>query len=202
MRLFAEFLATIERLDIQSSYMQGRVAVIGQAQFFPERSLLCDDENFEHLKPDISLLVCLDPEFFTEPDQWLDRPSIKSSKTKTIQTLPHGSVVYHAYGAKAIFDGTAWNTQPYPDNFFQTVMAFQVQELGEQLHDGLLSSIVRVLKPGGIFIGSGDSYKNFYDSFPNESYGNIHLLQQVNLPNPGYSGYPFNEHVGVIFQKK
>ena len=69
---FTDFLGTIARLNIEPSHIQGPIAVIGQAQFFPERSLLCYDDNYENLKPEISFLACIDSSFFSNPERSLN----------------------------------------------------------------------------------------------------------------------------------
>ncbi len=63
-----------------------------------------------------------------------------------------------------------------------------------------MGTITRILHPGGIFIGSGGRFNNYHNEIADTN--PMQLIQSIDMPNPGYTGYPFDVHTGVIFQKR
>ncbi len=193
-----EFLHSINRLAIKQEYLLGNIMVIGQAQDFPERTLLCTDKFHGKLRANISLLACCDPELSTNPKGHLDANVEVSLTGEQLKSEPHGSIVYYHYGAKYAIDHFQ-----IPSNFFHAILAFHLVDLAKQLHDGLFPAITRVLRPRGYFMGSGGMRvePDYYEIVSNDPANQMELLQHVRLPNPSYSGYPFDDHIGVILQK-
>lgn len=194
------FLHSIDRLAIKPEYLKGNIAVIGQGQAFPERALLTTDRFHEQLNRDISLLVCFDSTPYSSPEYLLTTDVVVAPESEEIARLPYGSVVYYPWGAKYAIDDYG-----LPSNFIDTVLAFQIVNLAEQLNEGLLQSITDILRPGGHFIGSGGTRhtpQDYYEQITKGHTDQMNLIQQVRLSNPSPAGYPFNEHIGVILQKK
>ena len=197
--MLVEFLHSVDRLEMKPEYFQGNIAVIGQGQAFPERALLTIDRFHGQLNPDISLLACFDAAFFSNPELLLDTQVVIAPKGKKLTRLPKGSVVYYPWSAKGAID-----RYRVPSHYFDTVLAFQIVDLSEQLQNGLLQSIVHVLKHGGFFIGCGgmsNTPSDFYESITNGSNTQLRLIQKVRLSDFAPSGYPFTQHTGVILQK-
>lgn len=192
------FLHSIDRLIIKPEYMQGNIAVIGQGQAFPERALLTSDRFHEQLNRDISLLVCFDSASFSNPGLLLNIQEVFVPTGRELSRLPHGSVAFYPWGTQGAIDRYG-----LPSNLFDTILAFQILDLAEQLNNGLLASITHVLRPGGHFIGSGGTrhtLSDYYELVTGPT-SQMKLVQKVSLPNPSPAGYPFNEHIGVILQK-
>lgn len=195
-----QFLHSIDLLAIKPEYIKGNIAVIGQAQGFPERALLTTDRFHEQLNPDISLLTCFDFASFSNPRLLLNIDVNLAPSGKKMEQLPFGSVVYYPYVAQYAID-----RYTLPSNFFDTVLAFQIVDLADQLNDGLLQPIIKILKPGGLFIGSGGMRRvlgDYYELISADPTNQIHLIQRVRLSDLSAAGYPFTRHTGVILQKK
>lgn len=190
------FLATIDQLRIRSEWIKGNVGVIGQASLFPERTLVCKPPEFEQLRPEISTLICIDYELGTNPSHRLPDEDVQlfynpedldSSKRVFYSPLPAQMAL------PRITTG-----------FFDALIAFQIVDLGKQLQEGLVEEIVKVLKPGGYFFGSGGlqiSRQDFLRTISPLSTP-LDTLQLVDLPNPSYAGYPFDEHMGFIMIRR
>lgn len=196
MTVFLQFAQTVAPLEIHEEHLAGKVMVIGQAMAFPERALVCSWESrFKNLRKEIHLLVCCDPELFTHPNHHFETP-IDTNKID-IRNVKTPIAAYT--------EGAGYALREYfPRNFLDTIMAFEIPDLSQQLDEGLINEIARVLKPGGFFMGSGSLHTDlYYDNLANDASSSFRVVQQVNLRNPSHLGYPFyNHHRGVILQKK
>jgi len=200
--LLRYFLDDISPLNLKSEQVKGNVAIIGQGHIFPERALVCTvASEFRKLSDRISLLACFDNVVGCDLSLLLDEPVIRYPETDKLSTFPRGAVVDYSYGAQAILNGML-DFDPIDDNFFDTIMAFRIPDLGKQLYDqGLLPTIARVLKPDGHFIGSGGSLEGHFGYSRIDRLPNLRLIQSATLfPVTTGGSFP-GEHVGVIMQK-
>jgi len=195
MTIFQRFAQTVAPLAIVDKHLAGNVMIIGQGPAFPERILVCTSKSrFQTIRPAINLLVCCDGELFTHPSNYLDGDidtnieDIRRVKTR---------IASYSWGAQYALK------QHFPDNYLDTIMAFEIVSLSKQLQEGLMDEISRVLKPHGHFIGSGClNDESYYDRLSEDLHQPMRSVQQVNLGNPSQMSFPFmNHHRGVILQK-
>jgi hypothetical protein len=194
--IFQQFLSTVEPLKIQETDLSGTIMVIGHGPAFPERSLVCTSESkFRKLRPSVKRLICCDSELFCSPKYHFDIPV---SSTPDDLTKVHSRIISYPWAAGYAME------QWIPDNYIDTIFAFEIVELSGQLDRGLMTQIARVLKPGGNFIGSGCLHKeDYYNGLDSDKAQPMRVIQQENLGNPSDMGYPFqNAHRGVIIQKE
>lgn len=198
----SEFLDVVAKLDIPEHAFQGKIGVIGQGSYFPERTLICSMESeFEQLKSNISLLTCFDTYIGSDPALFLDNEVHYSLRTNQLQKLPHGSVVSYRWGAQAVLNNSSKQYGPFPNNFFDCITAFRIQNLGEQMRSGLLESVARVLRPGGFFVGSGGAQENLsmLDKASLEA-SSLKELHSTDLQLVTRFG-SFSHHVGFVVKK-
>lgn len=188
--IIKEFANTIKRLPITEEHVRGNVLIAGQGSAFPERLLVCTPPNFNTTKKSVNSITFCDHGIGTNPKNCLKKEvSIKWRGEKPNLR----GVEYYSDFLQLIL--------PFiEDNTFDTVMMFRISYIQENLVDeGLLESIKRVLKPGGIFIGSGGfEALDIADEIMRQDFN---ILATKELPNPDSSGYVYwKTHIGFILQ--
>jgi|GEM_PF-6285601 len=190
---FTEFARTINRLPIKVSDIQGDVLVGGHGSAFPERLLICSPESyFERLEKRITSLTTADLSPITNPELLLAHP-VLIGRRGNIPKFEKNSVTHYPTSLKEFL--------PFlPDDIFNTALFFRINRLQEQLDTfGLLKEIRRVIKPMGIFTGSG-SFESYQDAekILSSKFDTVILAQ---LKNPDPTGYIYKTHIGFICKK-
>lgn len=175
---FAESVEPLS-LSIKAQEIRGDVLVAGHGGFVPERIFVATSESgFDEIKPEVTSLTLIDDESSSDPE-------IYFSNTKNIikaQTC-------------ALHELAGQTTEPKYD----VVIFFRINNLQEQLEEGLLDDLYRILRTGGLVLGSG----NFNSKEEAEKLlrSKFEVKNLVSLPNPDYSGYTYNLHLGFKLQK-
>lgn len=191
--VFEQFVSTIDKMHIPKSAIKGKVCILGHGDAFPERSLICTVKSgFRKLRPDISELVASDPDAYFVPilfdEQTINSPNCIADSGKV--------KIYHESGQYLL--------PQYPPDYFDTVTLFRVTQLDEQLTAGLLDDVLRVLKPGGSFIGSGSCEDGKYLPYPEYEFPSnprYQIIQTVRLSSFDSSGYIYRKHLGFYIKK-
>jgi len=191
--VFREFVRSIQRIDFPKSHVSGKTCVIGHGPAFPERALICTPQSgFQTLRPEIPQVVCIEPEYSCiEVDFEHTVAHFPPPKSKK-RVLSYGTM------AQEILPR-------FGDNVFGTVLMFRVLGIDEQLQGGLMDSIMRTLKPGGHFIGSGDANDGRYvgTEFVLSETNVYSICSQVNMPSHDSSGYVFTrKSIGFNLEKR
>jgi hypothetical protein len=177
-----DFAQTVEPISLllKDQEIQGDVLVAGHGGFIPERIFVATAESgFDEVKPEISSLTLIDDESSSNPEIYFSHANSRiKAQTCTLQEL----------------------AGQLPEPKFDVVFFFRINNLQRQLEKGLLDNIYRMLKPGAFLIGSGgfDSQAEADQLLKTK----FKVENLVALPNPDYSGYPFNTaHIGFKLQK-
>jgi hypothetical protein len=180
------FAETVEprSLFIKEQEIKGDVLIAGHGGFVPERIFVATSESgFDEVKPEISSLLLIDDESSSNPEIYFSHANSRiKAQTCTLQEF-----------AQQI-------SEPKFDVVFFLRITTIENTLQKQLEKGLLSDIYRILKPGGLVIGSG--------GFVSEEEADQLLKTKfkvenlIALPNPDYSGYHYNAvHLGFKLRK-
>lgn len=173
--------------------IHGAVIVAGFGEVFPERALLCTSTSrFEKVRPEIHQLILCDPAPLAAPELMIDVPVqhrfLEIGDSAPAEPLWEGT---SSYGA------SLQTLLPrYAPDSVDALVFLSIPDLEEQIQKGLGELVERVLKPRGVFLGSG--------SFDQESV-NLHSGLTVErtrrFPNPDHAGL-YQEHLGFLARKK
>ena len=142
-----DFLRHIEGLGITPEQVKGRVLVVGQADVFPERSLLCTPESrFGQPRSAVTNIYCCDTTYPSDPGRRISTPCINT--------------IFEDHVPDPIPNTTYYEPSPAPDllnkmdpDFLDTVIMCRVPDVGKQIEEeGLIDIISTHLKSGGYFI--------------------------------------------------
>jgi hypothetical protein len=177
-----DFAKTVESLSliIKEQEIQGDVLVAGHGGFVPERIFVATaDSGFDEVKPEIESLTLIDDESSSNPEIYFSHTNGRiKAQTCTLQEL----------------------ADQLPEPKFDVVFFFRINNLQQQLEEGLLGDLFQMVKPGGQIIGSGGFVSEEEADKLLKSKFKVENL--VPLPNPDYSGYCFNiVHLGFKLQK-
>lgn len=129
------------------------VIAAGIGSVFPERALVCTiGSKFREVKPDIHELVCADPDLFVDPEFHLSTPVEK----RFLDYQQPGSSIESRQKRVSFYPHSLQELLPAlnPDSI-NALIFFSIPSIEGQLKKGLGELIEIVLKPGGVFMGSG-----------------------------------------------
>jgi len=177
---------------LPSEAVTGDILCVRNGQFFPERLFVCSPESeFTALNPHITSLTCCDTASFSNPELWLDEPV--SIERKSL-TPPPNTVRFIPVSLQTIAERGPLTPS------FDLVMMFRVHPFFNKQFGRIVGIVEPILKPGGIFVGSG----SFADKSEVEFLTNQRLLisHVVELPRVGRSFLPFYpKNIGFILKK-
>lgn len=169
------------------------VVAAGIGTVFPERALVCTiGSRFREVKPDIHELICADPELFVDPEfhlstpvekRFLDRRQPKAS----IESREKG-VSFYPHSLQELLP--ALN----PDSV-NALIFFSIPNIEGQLKRGLGELIEIVLKPGGVFMGSGSFSQERVDL-----HNGMTVEKAERFSDVDYTG-TYSHHFGFLAKK-
>jgi len=184
------FAATISRLPIRKEDIKGHVLIGGHGPAFPERALVCSpDSNYKQIRNGVTSITCCDPEPFTNPHLRVSHPVEVCGHTEEPKR-GQGSFNYYPSSLQEALKGMC-------SGIFDTAMFFRIVNLQEQF-PSLLPLVAKVLRPNGIFTGSGDFDSE--DKLRNLLEVEFDIRSLALLPSPDYSGFRYRTHIGFILQ--
>ena len=177
-----DFAETVEPLSLllKDQETKGDILIAGHGGFVPERIFVAtSDSGFDEVKPEITSLTLIDDESSSDPEIYFSRANGRiKAKTCTIQELADQTV----------------------EPKFDVAFFFRINNLQQQLDEGLLEDLYQILKPNGLLLGSGGF--NSKEEAEKLLKSKFEVENLVSLPNPDYSGYTFNQvHLGFKLQK-
>lgn len=185
---FAEVAA---RVLLDRTLVKKNVLVAGHGVEFPERSIVCTAQSrFRCQRPDIHVLIMADPGELAEPEIRINTPV-----TRRFLTGDEGERTTVEPGA-TFFPASLQELLPTlsPDSI-NALVFFGIPNLDQQLEEGLGGEVERVLRPLGVFVGSG----GFYDGEVRLA-SNLAVDRAVPLPNND-RGYLYHRHLGFVARK-
>ena len=177
------FVESIAPIGFQKDAIRGRVAILGGGPIIPERALLCMGNSLSTLQPEIQQVVSIQP-MYSRISYLFSDPVVEGALAR-----PQDRVVQYNASAQEVLPQLA-------EEYFDTVLMFRVPNIGTQLKMGLMDAIMRTLKRGGHFIGSGGEMKVIP---PSPAYS---IQSQVPLPNLDFSLYSYTNNWGFDLQKQ
>lgn len=174
------------------SMVRKNVLVAGQSHAFPERTIVCTTQSrFKIQRPDIHKLVLVDPGELVDPELVMRNPvrrQLPIEDNETAEAIEHGTTFFPASLQELL--------PKMEPNSFDALCFFGIVDLDDQLKHGLGEKIERVLKPDGVFVGSGD----FRDGYARLACG-LMLEQEVPLGSPDAAGNPYSHRIGFVARK-
>lgn len=171
------------------------VIAAGIGSVFPERALVCTiGSKFREVRPDIHELICADPASFVDPEFHLSTPVERrfldhrsSTAEASIESRQKG-VSFYPHSLQELLP--ALN----PDSV-NALIFFSIPSLEKQFQTGLGELIECVLKPGGVFIGSGD-----FDQERVALHNNMTVEKSEEFSNVDHAG-SYSHHLGFLARK-
>jgi hypothetical protein len=189
-----DFVETIRRLPVKRGDIKGDVLIAGHGSSIPERALVCSQKSgWSKMREGVRSLTCCDCEILTNPELLFEQEVLAGPFPRRRGEISEGTIRYSRDSFQYALDGV-------DDDTFDTALFFRIQMLQEQLEQGLLQQIGRVLKPHGIFTESG-SFDSM-EAAEGLTSGKFEIKSIKELPNPDYSGYPYKTHVGFVLEKR
>ena len=177
-----DFAETVEPLSLflKDQEIRGDVLIAGHGGFVPERIFVATpDSGFDVIKPEVASLTLIDDESSGDAEIYFSKAD--------------GKIKAQACSLQELADQTV-------EPKYDVILFFRINNLQEQLEEGLLGDLYRILRPGGHLLGSGGFNSKEEARKLMESKFKVENL--VSLPNPDYSGYPYNAvHLGFKLQK-
>lgn len=187
------FAHEVNRFLPDRSEVRKIVMVAGQSHAFPERSIVCTAQSrFKIPRPDIHRLVLVDPGELIDPELIMKNPvrrQLLVEDDEATMTIERGTTFFPASLHELL-------PTMEPDSF-NALLFFGIVDLDDQLEHGLGEKIERVLKPNGVFVGSGD----FADGYIHLT-ASLALEQEVSLANHDAAGNPYSHRIGFVARKK
>lgn len=186
------FAHEVNRFLPDRSEVRKNVLVAGQSHAFPERTIVCTAQSrFKIPRPNIHRLVLVDPGELIDPELIMRSPVRRQlfiEDEETTMTIERGTTFFPASLQELLP-----KMEPYS---FNALCFFGIVDLDDQLEHGLGEKIERVLKPDGVFVGSGD----FRDGYARLACG-LMLEQEVPLGSPDAAGNPYSHRIGFVARK-
>lgn len=175
------------------SAVKKTVMVAGHGHAFPERSIVCTAQSrFKIQRPDIQKLVLVDCGEFVDPELVMRNPvrrKLLIEDDEAPAVIENGTTFF-----PASLDELLPATQSCS---FDALLFFGIVDLDDQLKRGLGEKIERVLKPNGLFVGSGD----FRDGYIRLACG-LMLEREISLGNSDAAGNPYSHRFGFVARKR
>lgn len=196
-KIWAQFYKAMLPLELKPEEVSGDVLVVGPSRIFPEITLVTNDE-FTRIDQRIRRLVLCDSDpTYLRSQNFFGRKIVDLDWNK-IPSNP-----------RAIYTKWAWEGEFFKylpeDVKFNTILAFRLPTLEDDLCNGMIDRICSRLSSGGRFICSGtfdtQNALNLNHNLPE----GMTINRTVELQNPSPFGdwaFPFgNYHLGVVVDK-
>lgn len=188
-----ELAVMASKLTPNRDELRKTVVAAGIGYGFPERALVCTvGSKFRKVKPGIHKLICADPASFVDPELHLSTPVERrfmdhQQRKPSIESREKGANFY-PYSLQELLPAL-------DSESVDALIFFSIPSIEDQLQRELGELIERVLKPGGVFMGSG--------SF-GEGRVNLHnemvVEKSERFPDVDHAGTYFN-HFGFLARK-
>jgi hypothetical protein len=181
-----------KQLNIGRSFFHGNILAFSKDDVFPERFLIGRPEShFQTIKNDVVKLLTIEqlPYFYPRFTENIILPPVEE-----IINLKQGEIGNYPTKPKYILSLCQFLFYKLP-NFFDFSFELESYEIGNQIEHGLLDSLYQTLKPGGIFVGSGEMNIQTLPKYT-KKYTTIKAMSLTDA-----LGFPFYNHGGFILQK-
>lgn len=198
------FLLAHEELNIDRSYIHGRVLVGGGGDGQIERAVLCTPEsNFRQPYPEIMSIWATDdshPLLGKHKYTWPYFLGVTMPIEKALSARQ--SILSFGFDLKDLLVGV-------PQHTFDLITFFDIPDFADQLDDELLTLLKKTLAPKGVFMGSGGTRSRSFSGL-NTLEDVIERIKGLEL-NPltikkledfEYSVAPSIDRIGVVLQKQ
>lgn len=174
----------IDTLKPDLDRVRGDVLVIGGGLLLPERIIVCQSPEYLKLSPNIISLCLVDPSYIGSEPLLLDHDDFLPSDRGKVELV-----------AMRVED---WKVE----KTFDAILMFNIQDLSTQLNGNLGEKISGLIKPGGVFVGSGGFVERDPDNTLRETLAGLTIDNLMSIPEGfGYS-YGGKHYAFQLFWKE
>lgn len=188
----AEFAESVGTLELDINRIKGVVLVAGHGPAFPERVFICSPKSeFTQLDPKVRLLICCDPDLSTSPASSLENRMITLLEGQS-PSAEKGRACFYFLMLQRVL-------RHLKPKSLDAIAFFRIPDMQEQIEHGLLPLVKKIMKQGGIFMGSGE-FESLEEA--ERLLGMIFEILSIQRLYPFSSGYLFSNHIGFVVEAR